>query len=432
MNKIKVGLISLGCDKNKVESEYMLHLIAQDHELVTDVSEADVVVINTCAFIESAVKESIDTIMDISSLGPKVIVTGCLPMRYRNSDFLDLLPEVSAFLDNQHYTKISEVVYNVYDGERKVFKNQGLKSPYCGERLLSSNSSYAYLRIADGCDNCCSYCAIPKIRGGYRAVDKESLVGEARYLVDNFGIKELILVAQDVSRYKTSSDDLHSLLDELEKTPVKKIRLMYCYPEAIDEKLVSRLAQEDKLVPYLDMPLQHIDNRILSLMNRKCTTEQIYEKIELLKKYNITLRSTFIAGFPSETEAEFNRLLSFIEQGNIDYAGFFHFFREEGTVAYSLDGQLPKSIKNKRALALEKAQSIVTRDNHKKLINTIQQVTFDYIDYEKNEFVGHTDRNHPEVDTKVYFKSSFPVEQGEQYSVKISKLRGLDLKGECV
>lgn len=432
MNKIKVGLISLGCDKNKVESEYMLHLLAQEHELVNDVTEAEVVVINTCAFIESAVKESIDTIMDISSLGPKIIVTGCLPMRYRNTDFLELLPEVSAFLDNQHYTRISEVVYNVYDGEREVLENKGLKNPMCGGRLLSSNASYAYLRIADGCNNCCSYCAIPKIRGGYRAVAKESLVNEAKYLVDNFGTKELILVAQDVSRYKTESDDLHSLLDALERTSVEKIRLMYCYPEAIDEKLVARLAEDEKLVPYLDMPLQHIDNRILSLMNRKCTTEQIYEKISLLKRYNITLRSTFIAGFPSETEEEFKKLLSFIEKGNIDYAGFFPFFREEGTAAYSLEGQLPKGIKNKRALALEKAQSNVTRENQKKLVNTIQRVTFDYIDYDKNEFVGHTDRNHPEVDTKVFFKSSYPVEQGEQYTVKITKLRGLDLKGECV
>lgn len=432
MNKIKVGLISLGCDKNKVESEYMLNIIAKEHQLVNDVSDADVVVINTCAFIESAVKEGIDTIMSVAQYGVKIIVTGCLPMRYRKTDFLELMPEVSAFLDNQHYTEIAQVVYNVYEGERESLKNQGLKSPMCGERLLSSNSSYAYLRIADGCDNCCSYCAIPKIRGGYRAVDKWDLVKEARYLVDNFGTRELILVAQDVSRYKTGSDDLHSLLDELEKTSVEKIRLMYCYPEAIDERLVLRLAQDSKLIPYLDMPLQHIDNRILSLMNRKCTTEEIYEKLELLKRYDITLRSTFIAGFPSETEDEFKKLLSFIEAGNIDYAGFFPYFREEGTVAYSLDGQLPKSVKNKRALALEKAQSYVTREKQKQLLNTTQQVTFDYIDYEKNQFVGHTDRNHPEVDTKVFFKADFPVEQGERYSVKIKRLHGLDLVGECV
>lgn len=432
MSKIKVGFISLGCDKNKVESEYMLHMISKEHELVSDANQADVIVINTCAFIESAVKESIDNIMASSATGAKIIVTGCLPMRYRDTDFLEEIPEVSAFLDNQHYARIAEVIYNVYEGNREALKNKGLKNPMCQERVLTSSTSYAYLRIADGCNNCCSYCTIPRIRGGYKAVDKASLIREAEYIESNFGIKELILVAQDVSRYKCDTDDLHSLLDGLEKTAVERIRLMYCYPEAIDEKLVARLSQDEKLIPYLDMPLQHIDNRILSLMNRRCTTEEIYEKIAMLKKYDITVRSTFIAGFPSETEEEFDKLLSFIKDGNIDYAGFFPYFREEGTMAYKLDGQLPKSVKNKRALTLEKAQSGVTRANQKKLLGTSDWVTFDYIDYDKGMFVGHTDRNHPEVDTKVYFKANFPVEQGERYLVKFNSLRGLDLIGECL
>jgi len=431
-NKAKVGLISLGCDKNRVESEYMLALLAKEFDIVNQLDQADVVIINTCGFIESAVKESIDTIMDASSYGVKIIVTGCLNMRYKNLGDDQLLPEVSAFVDNQHYPNICQIVYNVLEGEQENLKNKGLKEPISGERILTTPMHYANLRIADGCDNHCTYCAIPRIRGGYKAVPPESLVKEVRYLIDNYGTSEFILVAQDVSRYRYQDVDLLNLLDKIESAGAKKLRLMYCYPEAVSKDLIKRLSFDDKILPYIDLPLQHVDDVVLKAMNRKSTYAEIISLLEDLKSNDITVRSTFISGFPGESEEQHQKLLNFIKQGYIDYAGFFPYFREEGTKAYSMPDQIKQSVKKRRVSELRAAETEIVLNRANQTVGKTLKVTFDYVDFDKNRFVGHTDRTHPETDPKVFIKSKTPLETGREYDVLIKGVTGLDLKGENV
>ena len=428
--KIKVSLIGLGCDKNRVESEYLLASLSKEFEIVS--SGADVTIINTCAFIKSAIEESVDNIFDEASKGAKIIVTGCLPMRYKKEDLLKNFPEVSAFVDNQYYADICKIVYEVAGDKRVRLQNHGLKDPICMERMLDGITHYAYLRIADGCNNRCSYCAIPRIRGGYKAVSKEKIVTEAKSLIERYQTKEFILVAQDVSRYTDGETDLIGLIDLLEDAGVEKIRLMYCYPEAVTDELVERIATDPKIVKYLDIPLQHINDDILKSMNRLSTKESVVKLLETLVAKGITVRSTFITGFPGETDEQHEELLSFIRSGLITYAGFFPYYREEGTPAYSFEGQIKKSVKLKRLKELENAQTIVTLDKMKQYLNKVVSVTFDYIDYEKNLFVGHMDCQHPTVDTKVYFKSDEPVEQGQVYSVIVKSIKRLDLIGETI
>lgn len=430
MEKIKVSLISLGCDKNRVESEYLLSLLSKEFEIVTE--EVDVVVINTCAFIRSAEEESLATILDEYGKGAKVIVTGCLPMRHRKEDLLKEMPKVSAFVDNQHYASICEVVYNVYENKRIRLQNHGVQEPICLERMLDNNPHYAFLRIADGCDNCCAYCAIPRIRGGYRAVAPDKIVKEAQFLMDNYNTEEFILVAQDVTRYRYGETDLIGLIDKLEDAGVKKIRLMYCYPEMVTHDLIWRIAKDPHIVKYIDIPLQHIDDDILKSMNRRSTEADIIKLLNELIANGITVRSTFITGFPGETKQQFKKLVEFIEKGYITYAGFFPYYREYDTPAFSFDGQVKESVKKRRLKKLEKAQSKVTYLKMKEHVGKTEQVTFDYIDYDRDLFVGHTDIQHPTVDTKVYFTSNELVEQGQTYDVRITGLDGFDLIGEIV
>lgn len=428
--KTKVSLIGLGCDKNRVESEYLLAELGKEYEIVS--SGADVTVINTCAFIKSAIEESIDNIFEEASRGAKIIVTGCLPMRYKKEDLLKDFPEVSAFVDTQHYSEICKIVADVVGDKRVRMQNHGLQDPVYMERMLDNITHYAYLRIADGCNNRCSYCAIPQIRGGYRAVPKERIVAEAKSLIERYQTKEFILVAQDVSRYTDGETDLCGLIDLLEEAGVQKIRLMYCYPEAVTEKLIEKICNDDKIIKYLDIPLQHINDDVLKAMNRKSTKASIVELLEKLADKGITVRSTFITGFPGETDEQHRELLSFIQKGLITYAGFFPYYREEGTPAYSFDGQIKKSVKLKRLKELETAQTLVTAQKMQSFVGKTVDVTFDYIDYDKNLFVGHMDSQHPTVDTKVYFKSNDIVEQGQVYRVNVKSVKKLDLIGETL
>lgn len=425
--KIKVSLISLGCDKNRVESEYLLSLLSKEFEIVPDTG--DITVINTCAFIESAIDETLTNIFIEHEKGSKVIVTGCFPMRYKKEDLLEKLPEVSAFVDNQHYASICEVVYNVSVGKRVRLQNHGINTPLCLTRTLVSPTHYAYLRIADGCSNCCTYCTIPLIRGKYMAIPPEKIVAEAKDLIERYGTREFILVAQDVSRYKYEDTDLIALLDMLEAEGVEKIRLMYCYPEAVSDALIEKIATDDKIAKYIDVPLQHINDDILKAMNRRSTKSDIINLLEKLKQKGVTIRSTFITGFPGETRKQHKELLEFIKSGYITFAGFFPYFKEEGTRAYNMPKQVGKLTKKIRLSALEKAQTKVTLNYLEKLVGTTQKVVADEIDYERNMFVGHIDGTHPKVDSKIYFFSDETVNQGEEYNVLIQYIDKLDLVG---
>ena len=426
---IKVGVVSLGCDKNRVDSENMLGFLSKEFVIVNDYAEADVVIVNTCSFLQSAVKESIDAILEAASHHVKLIVTGCLPMRYPEIAEQNLLPEVSAFLDNQHYATIVETVYNVYAGGQEVRKNAApvpvATSP---DRVLTTPLHYAYLKIAEGCNNRCAFCAIPAIRGPYVSTPVEVLVEEAERLVGE-GVHELILVAQDVTRYRDGDVDLMGLLDRLEALPVSSIRLMYCYPEQVTEALLDRIEKSPKLAPYIDVPMQHAADHVLRAMRRRSNARDLARMMDYVRaNTHIRVRSTFMVGFPGETEEDVDELVAFLERYRIEYAGFFIYSPEEGTPAYSME-QVPAKVKKERLKRVEKVQSAIMRDIAQGYVGKDITVTMDAIDYDRNCFVGHADWQHPEIDNKVYFGADFPVEAGCRYIVRVHKINKLDLVG---
>ena len=431
-NRVKVGVVSLGCDKNRVDSENMLGFLSKEFDIVSAYEDADVVIVNTCSFLKSAVEESIEVIMEAAKHPVKLIVTGCLPMRYPEIAEQNLMPEVSAFLDNQHYTTIVETVYNVLEGSKEVRRNTEVKpvatSP---DRILTTPLHYAYLKIAEGCNNRCAFCAIPKIRGPYVSTPVDELVEEARRLVDN-GAEELILVAQDVTRYRDGDVDLTGLLDRLEETDVRLIRLMYCYPEQVTKTLLDRIEKDPKLAKYIDVPMQHATDNVLKAMRRRSKTADLSGMMDYIRaNTHIKVRSTFMVGFPGETQEDVDELCAFLEKYRIEYAGFFAFSREEGTPAYDM-AQVPQTEKRKRLKQVEKVQSQIMREIAEGYVGKEMVVTMDLVDYDKNCFVGHPDWAHPEIDNKVYFGADFPVTEGERYVVRIDRVSKLDWVGRAV
>ena len=428
----KVGVVSLGCDKNRVDSENILGFLRGHCDIVTDYAQCDVVIINTCAFLQSAVKEAIDVIMEAAATGVKIIVTGCLPMRYANIAQDNLMPEVSAFLDNQHYADIVQTVYTVLGGGRVVGKNKGAKpTDISPDRVLTTPLHYAYLKVAEGCNNRCAYCAIPAIRGPYVSTPLPLLVDEAERLAAR-GVTELILVAQDVTRYAWQGADLMALLDALEATDIAHIRLMYCYPDKVDKALLDRIENDPKLCRYIDIPMQHASDSVLRAMRRHSTAAQLTEMMDYIRaNTHIRVRSTFMVGFPGETQDDVDCLIAFLQRYRLEYAGFFAFSAEEGTPAYTMP-QLPAAVKRQRKVQVEKVQSAIMRQIAQSYVGQVLEVTLDVIDMQNECFVGHTDWMHPETDNKVYFTASFPVVTGQTYRVRIDKVRHLDLVGEAV
>ena len=431
----KIGVISLGCDKNRVDTEKMLSVLANRHVLVSNERNADVIIINTCAFLESARKEAISEILyaiELKNQGDveKIIVTGCLPQKFVDDVYGELI-EVDAFLGVSDYLKINEVINEIYSGVRINAVSEP-KNEENTNRVLTTNG-YAYLKIADGCDNHCTYCLIPKIRGKYRSHSLDSLVLEASKLGE---VGELILVAQDTACYgkdlseKTTLVDLIKKLSELEN--VKKIRLLYCYPENISDELIKEIKTNDKVIKYIDMPLQHADDKVLKRMNRKGSKQSYLDLIERLRKEvdGIAIRSTFIAGFPGEGQDAFNNLIDFLSKAKLDGAGFFAYSREEGTPAYKLDGQLDKKEKISRQRKLYSVQKKIVRENLKKYKDKTISVIAEGFDDKQFVYYGRAYFNAPDIDGKVYFFSSEPVECGEYYDVKIIKATGYDLYGE--
>lgn len=433
----RVGVVSLGCDKNRVDTEKMLAILSERHMVTPDVEKTQILIINTCAFLESSRKEAIGEILSAAQLKAeggieKIIVTGCLPQKFVD-ELIDDLPEVDAFLGVSDYARINQVIDAVYSGER--LNAVGIP---CGEpttqRVLST-PYYAYLKIADGCSNHCTYCLIPYIRGRYRSVPIDDLIVEARDLGE---IAELILVAQDTTAYWSDighGTNLCTLIRALSAlNNVKKIRLLYCYPENITEELIDELANNPKLIKYIDIPLQHADDRVLKLMNRKGTGKSYLELIEKLKRRvkGIAIRSTFITGFPQETDEAFQNLLDFIGNARLFNAGFFKYSREFGTPAYKLDGQIDGRIKTARLKKLYSAQKKVVKQNYKELIGKTISVLAEGFDPDGFVYYGRAYFNAPDVDGKIYFFSADEVEYGKEVEVKIIKATGYDLYGERV
>ena len=437
VNGKKVGVISLGCDKNRVDTEKMLSVVSQRHTLVNRIEEANIVIINTCAFLKSSREESIGEILSAGELKKqgaieKIIVTGCLPQKFIG-DVFDELPEADAFLGVSDYSLINEAIDRVYNGER--VNAVGIPREECGEKRVLTTDGYAYLKIADGCSNFCTYCLIPKIRGKYRSVPKEDLIDEAKNLGE---VKELILVAQDLTRYgedlpeKSSLPDLIRSLSALKN--IRGIRLLYCYPEGVTDELIREFQGNAKMIRYIDIPLQHASDRILKLMNRKGTGKDYLALIEKLKREvkGIAIRSTFITGFPTETEEDVSILVDFLKKARLFNAGFFKYSREEGTAAYKLDGQVKEGEKTRRLKKLYSVQKAVVKQNYKELVGKTFPVVAEGFDGDQLVYYGRAYFNAPDIDGKVYFFSGEEVDFGDTVNVKIFRADGYDLYGERV
>jgi len=434
---MNIGAISLGCDKNRVDTEKMLARLSDaGHRIVSDAASADILIVNTCAFIDKAKEESIDEIM--WAIGQKyqsdmkhVVVTGCFAQRY--ADELEKeVPEVDAILGVNDYDGIVAAIEAINAGKKT--KNICGRDGFFEKRVLTTPYHYAYLKIADGCDNHCTYCAIPSIRGKYRSEKQEDLLREAKILSDD-GVKELILVAQDVTCYGMDFDGkphLIELVRELEKLEFEWIRLLYLEPERIDDELIDFIATEPKVVKYMDIPLQHADGGVLKRMNRGTTEERVKELVAKVKGAGITVRTTFICGFPGESEEAFAKLRDFVESNELDYAGFFAYSREEGTPADRLDGHIGEEIKLARAEELPCLQRELLAKRNERLIGRQVKVLYDDIDFDRQLFVGRCSTQAPDIDNVVYFEADREMMIGNFYNVEITATDGVDLVGRVV
>ncbi|MBR1747637.1 MAG: 30S ribosomal protein S12 methylthiotransferase RimO [Clostridia bacterium] len=417
---MKVGLIGLGCDKNRVDGENMLfRLRAAGYELTDDIDSAEIVIINTCAFIDAAKKESIDAILDAAGHKGKslqhLIVTGCFAERYA-AQVADSLPEVDAFVSIKDEENIVGIVDRLCHTSRPT-------PCFDAGRVLTTPAHYAYLKISDGCNNKCTYCAIPAIRGKYVSRPIEDLVQEANSLRAQ-GVKELILVAQDTTAYGFDLYGRYALVDlltELVKIDFWKIRLLYAYPELIDERLLTFLRDNERMAKYLDVPLQHVDPTVLRRMNRRMKSG-VAEFVDGVREFipDLAMRSSFICGFPYEDEDAHKRLSDFLRTG-VDYGGFFAFSPEEGTPAYGWKERAKSSAVKRWIKECEISQSQRTVDRQRRFLDRTVEVLYEGVDYDKQLFYGRTEFMAPEIDTLVYFSSDFPLEIGTVYDVKIDK-----------
>lgn len=428
----KVSAISLGCDKNRVDLEKMLFKIKEYGMQVVDAPEdADIVIINTCAFISPAKKEAIDHIFEMlnrKSGGKleKVIVSGCLSQRHRN-DLLKQIPEVDAYLGVLDNDKICEIIEDLYEIKhtRKLAKDG---------RVFTNQGAFAYLKIAEGCSNACSYCTIPRIKGKYTSFPIEDLVDEAKYLAKN-GIKELVLVAQDVSRYGEDLYEKNRLIDLLKKLikidGIEWIRLHYLYPEKTTKELLDFIKKEKKICKYVDIPLQHIDDKILSSMRRKLDEEKTRNLVRELKENypEISVRTTFIVGYPGETRYQFKRLCDFVKESQFDYAGFFPYYREENTPSYFMDKQHSMFVKKSRQKKIQKIQNQVCTEKAKEKIGKTFKVLVDYFDESRGIYIGHSEFLSPSVDFGIEIEDNKNIQTGEFINVKFVGFDGYDFKG---
>lgn len=438
---VRVGMVSLGCNKNQVDAERMLHKIKKaGYQLVSDAALADIAVINTCGFIQSAKQEAIDTILEFAELKKegrikKIVITGCLAERYRE-EVAELIPEADAVVGIGCNEDIVSVLERINGGEVVQAFGDKENLPLTGERVQTTLSFYSYLKIAEGCDNCCSYCAIPYIRGRYRSVPMEQLVFEARRLVGN-GVRELILVAQDTTRYGTDlygECRLPKLLTELCKIDdLKWIRLLYCYPERVTDRLLDVMASQKKIVKYMDLPIQHCDGEILKKMNRTGDEQSLRALIEKIRNRipGITLRTTLITGFPGETEEQFSRLAEFVQDMKFDRLGCFPFSPEEGTPAEKMDGQLDDDVKERRAEVIMDQQMLIAVKKNKELVGKTIEIIVEGFDRYGECYFGRSAADAPEIDGKIFFTSpNKKLVFGKFINVEITDMLDYDLIGE--
>ena len=426
----KVALISLGCAKNLVDSENILGLLLKNHyQIVSNKDEADILIINTCGFIEASKKESIDVILDNINKKQKVVVTGCLVNRYID-ELKREIPEVDLWIPIRDYPRFN-VLLKTLDSD--ITNYEGLNDDY---RLVSTGSYSAYLKIGEGCSNCCSYCAIPLIRGPYVSRPFESVINEAKKLASE-GYKELIVLEQDTTRYGLDLKEKKTIVDLLKELVIisglEYVRLLYLYPDEITDELIDLIAKEEKLTPYFDIPIQHSEDNILKAMNRRGDKKyltNLFNKIRNKIPHAI-LRTTVMVGFPGETEKDFNNLMKFIEDIKFDHLGAFKYSKEEGTTSYNFPHQVRETTKQRRLETLMELQQKISYEQNKKHIGEI--MTGLVVGKENGYYLLRSYFNAPDdVDGKILFSSSKTLEEGDKVKVLIKESYVYDLYGEIV
>ena len=436
----KISMVSLGCPKNQVDAEMMLYSLKQaGFEICSEEANADAIIVNTCGFIEEAKAEAIENILEAAKYKQDgnckaLIVTGCLAERYKD-DVTEEIPEVDVCVGIGSNGKIADIVKNAIEGKKQNLYGEKKDLDLNGKRILGGYPFSTYLKVADGCDNCCTYCAIPKIRGKMRSRTIEDCIAEAKTLAEN-GVKELIVVAQDTTAYGTDiygKPMLSKLLSELCKIDgLKWIRTLYTYPEKITDELLDTIAQEPKLLKYLDMPIQHVNGEILKRMNRKGNQETLTALINKIRAKipNITLRTTLITGFPGETKEQFSELAQFVKDIRFDRLGCFTYSAEEGTAAAEFDNQIDEQTKVDRMENIMDMQMTIAAEKNEEKIGTTAEVIIEgWDDYIKCYF-GRTVYDAPEVDGKIFFMAKKQHKIGDFVNVRINDCLDYDLLGE--
>lgn len=438
---MKILFISLGCDKNLVDSEEMLGMLRKEHfEFTDDETEADIIVINTCCFVNDAKEESIETILQMAEYRKNgvckaLIVTGCLAQRYKD-EIIKEIPEVDAVLGTSSYDSIVDAVKTALEGGRyELYSSLDKLIVEEKDRVLTTGGYFAYLKIAEGCNKSCSYCIIPKIRGRYRSVPMEELISSAEQLVRG-GAKELILVAQETTLYGVDlygKKMLPELLKKLcEISGLVWIRLLYCYPEEITDELIEVIKSESKICKYIDMPIQHANDRILKLMGRRTDKEELTEKISKIRKEipEIVIRTTLISGFPTETEEEHEELLDFVDEMEFDRLGVFTYSPEENTKAAEMQGQIPEEIKEKRRNEVMELQQDIVFEKGEAMIGKKVPVMIEGKLVDENVYIGRTYMDAPGVDGNIFVVTDEELLTGDFVKVLITGSKDYDLIGE--
>jgi len=419
----------------------------KDFEITADESDANIIIVNTCGFIETAIEESINSILEMSKYKKLkcrlLIVTGCLAERYKE-EILKEIPEVDAVIGTGGYGHIAEVIDKLYKTEEAIPFDKRLFLEYedgveylKGERVISTNKGYAYLKIAEGCDNCCTYCVIPSLRGAYTSRQMEDVIKEAMQLA-NQGVKEIILVAQDVTRYGEDiykEKKLVELIREVGKIKeIKWIRLLYCYPEEIDENLIAEMSSNPKVVKYLDIPIQHASDKILSSMGRRGTLESLDSLLSKLKNRmpDIVIRTTLIVGFPGEDDKDFRILYGFVKKHQFDRLGVFSYSKEEGTPAYDMKPQIKRSVKESRLNDIMQLQKEIVKEKNNSRLNRTYTVLVEGVAEDGIFYIGRSYAEAPDIDGLIYFTSEEPLEFGSFVEVKILNVDDYDLIGEVI
>ena len=452
---MKVGFVSLGCSKNLIDTEVAIgHFKNNNFEIENNPEKAEIIVVNTCGFIESAKEEAINTILEMAEYKKKkckyLIAMGCLVQRYYD-DLVKALPEVDLFIKLDEYNnfwdkvekliKENEVEPSATKSTDKITEIKPLPMPECNEffeRVVTTGKNYAYLKIAEGCSNRCTYCAIPYIRGPFVSRKMEDIIEEAKILADK-GIKEIIVIAQDTTKYGVDiygEEKLPELLQKISEIQgIEWIRFLYSYPEGISDELINVVKNNSKICKYFDIPIQHISDKILKRMNRRTNKKQIEELISKLKREipEVTIRTTLIVGFPGETEQDFEELYEFVQKTKFDKLGAFKYSKEEGTPAAKLPDQINGNTKNSRYNKIMKIQQQISNENLKKEIGKEYEAIIEDISFDKKYLIGRTRQDVPDIDGIIYIKNTLQKEEINQFvKVKVIDVKDYDLIGEII